>query len=134
MSKPTDKLYEWFDWILASFSLFRLDYLFNDDDDDDDDDVESYGSYLTNEDDFQFAEEPDLTDNEEEFRSWHWERIRRKSESEYLYIYLCVYVSWSWITVSSYKPSFLCIYGINKMSCTLWNFGDCPFVNLIYTF
>ncbi|CAF1418273.1 unnamed protein product [Adineta ricciae] len=48
----------------------ELDYLFNDDDDDDDD-MESYGSYLTNEDDFQFAEEHDLTDNEEEFRSWH---------------------------------------------------------------
>ncbi len=47
------------------FSILRFDYLF------DDDDIESYGSYLTDEDEFRFADEPDLTDNDEEFRSWH---------------------------------------------------------------
>jgi hypothetical protein len=45
--------------------VFRLDFLF------DDDDIESYGSYFTDEDDFRLADEHDLTDNDEEYRSWH---------------------------------------------------------------
>ncbi|UJR25696.1 hypothetical protein I4U23_007047 [Adineta vaga] len=44
----------------------ELDYLFNDDDD-----MESYGSYLTDEDEFRLVEGHDLTDNEEDFRIWH---------------------------------------------------------------
>jgi len=52
-----------FFFILFIFYFIRLDFLF------DDDDIESYGSYFTDEDDFRFADEHDLTDNDEEYRS-----------------------------------------------------------------
>ena len=43
----------------------ELDFLF------DDDDIESHGSYFTDEDDFRLGDEHFLTDNDEEYRSWH---------------------------------------------------------------
>jgi hypothetical protein len=37
-----------------------MDFLF-------DDDIESYGSYLTDDDDFHFTDDHELTDNDEEY-------------------------------------------------------------------
>ncbi len=45
--------------------FLRFDFLF------DDDDIESYGSYLTDDDDFRFTDDHDLTDNDEEYPLWH---------------------------------------------------------------